>query len=309
MNHVSKRLELTSTPLSPPRQFPISSTVVSGVAVGTDSCAILITGAVLYGALINFSTDTFGIYAAAICFVWITVLMLFQFSGLYQFEAVLRPLSSVDKLVISFLTSFLFLLAAAFSVKVSSTISRVWIGGFGTGAFAATFLIRLALSRLVLQLSRQGVFTRHVIIAGSSEHVARLLRRMQDVRPDFVSLTGLFVDGAARSNLCGVPVMGGLGDIATFVRHSRVDDVVIALPWSAERRVLALVDQLRELPVNVYLGSDLVGFSLDFREPPGHFANAPVFAVIGHPLSGWGVAIKAIEDYALGTLALILALP
>ncbi len=52
-----------------------------------------------------------------------------------------------------------------------------------------------------------------------------------------------------------------------------IDDVVIALPWQEEDRIMAVVSTLRELPVNVYLLSDLVGFRTEFRAPPSHFGT------------------------------------
>jgi Undecaprenyl-phosphate glucose phosphotransferase len=192
---------------------------------------------------------------------------------------------------------------------VSSTLSRVWISIFGVTAFASTLVVRLALASVVLQLSRQGIFTRNVVIAGSAEHITRFLQRLQTKRPDFVSIIGVFAEGPPITNIGGVPVLGTLVDVEPLVRRTRIDDVVLALPWSDERRILAMLDRLRELPVNVYLGSDLVGFSLDFRDPPGHFRGLPVFPVIGHPLSDWAFAIKKVEDYSLGFLALVMALP
>ena len=309
MNEAPKFSEMNTAPVKQHRQFPISASVVSGIAVFTDSLAILPVGAVLYSLLINQTAESFGLYATAICFVWITVLMLLQFSGMYRFESVIKPIPNIDKIIVTFITSFLFLLAAAFSFKVSSTLSRIWLGSFAVATFSSTLLLRLILSQVVTGLSRKGLFSRIVILVGTEEHVTRLLDQIGGNKPDFVTLTCVFVDGSRQSSFSGIPVVGGVNDIAAYVRSFRVDDVIIAMPWSDEHRILALVDQLRELPVNVYLGSDLVGLSLDFREPPGHFAGSPIFSVVGHPMSGWGVAVKATEDYALGTLALIVSLP
>jgi Undecaprenyl-phosphate glucose phosphotransferase len=100
------------------------------------------------------------------------------------------------------------------------------------------------------------------------------------------------------------------GDLDALVREARsgtIDDVVIALPWSQDDRVMAIVSRLRELPVNVYLASDLIGFRTEFRSPPGHFGRLPVVQLIGRPMSGWDSIIKSIEDYVLAS-ALVVAL-
>jgi len=291
-------------------RYPVSASVVSGIAVGIDSLAIVGTGIALYFQFVSFDAESLSIYMAAICSIWITSLMLFQFSELYRFEAIVRPLSNIDKFVISFATGILLLLAAAFALKVSATFSRLWVGTFGIAAVFVTIGARLIVSWVVLQLSRLGVFSRNVIIVGRKRHVSRLLERVSRVRPEFVLVTALFVDHPSDPAIGETPVKGGFADIPEFVRTDQVDDVVIALPWSAEREILALLNQLRELPVNVYLGSDLIGLKLDFREPPDHFSGMPMVSVFGHPMSGWAIAIKTVEDYVLGVMFLIIgALP
>ena len=70
-----------------------------------------------------------------------------------------------------------------------------------------------------------------------------------------------------------------------------------------------MIDTLRELPVNVYLGADLVGFRLPMRRAPEHFEELPLVEVMGRPLAGWGGAQKAVFDYGLGILLTIILLP
>lgn len=308
---MSNRGDFTELPKASSGRFPISASVISGIAVMLDTVAIIGAGVATYFWWIStYNIETFGIYAPAVCSIWITALVLFQFSDLYRFEAILRPVPNLDRMIVAFATGFLFLLAAAFAFKVSSNISRVWTGTFGIVSITVVFGIRLVLSRLVLRLAHKGVFSRNMIIVGKKSHVTRLLEWIQKNSADFVSVNALFVDKPSDAFIGAQPVVGDLDDIAGFVRKQRVDDIVIALPWSDESRILELVSQLRELPVNVYLGSDLVGLRLDFYEPPEHFGKAPIFSIVGQPMSGWGVAIKAIEDYVLGLAALlILALP
>jgi len=293
--------------LSRAGRYPISASVISGLVLVADSAVTLGTGALLYSQMINVNADTLGIYSTVICAIWISMILLFQFSELYRFEAIVRPIANLDKIIISFATAFMFLLAAAFALKITESFSRLWVVGFAVGACGLTVLYRLLFSVAVLSLSRRGFFSRNLIIVGKQTHVPRLLERLERMRSDVVTVSALFIDGASDSIASDLPILGTSKDVPAFIRTERVDDVVIAMPWSSEKRILSLVDELRELPVNVYLGSDLIGLRLDFREPPGHFNNAPIFSVVGRPLSGWSVAIKAIEDRVLAALILLLA--
>ena len=85
--------------------------------------------------LVGSQVDDVGYYAAAICFVWVVVGLLMNFGGLYRLEPIMSPLTYADKIIIAFGTTFLFLLAAAFSLKISTTFSRLWVS-----CFAATRL-------------------------------------------------------------------------------------------------------------------------------------------------------------------------
>jgi len=235
--------------------------------------------------------------------------MLLHFAGLYQLEAIMRPVRSVSSIVIAFVTTLLFLLAAAFSLKVSADFSRLWMGAFAAGSCALTIVLRLLASLVLGRLADMQVFTRHVVVVGAGEQASKLLSHINTSQPRFISLLGIFTEEPSQTikSARGHPVLGTIDSLVPFARRHRVDDIIIALPWSADEQIAALVNKLRELPVNVYLGSDLVGFRLPFRSPPDHFGDTPVVEVMDQPLAGWGVVHKATLDYGLA-LALTVAL-
>jgi putative colanic acid biosysnthesis UDP-glucose lipid carrier transferase len=53
----------------------------------------------------------------------------------------------------------------------------------------------------------------------------------------------------------------------------------------------------------------LIGFRTEFRNPPSHFGSLPILQIVGKPMSGWDAVIKALEDYVLAAIALILVSP
>ena len=104
-------------------------------------------------------------------------------------------------------------------------------------------------------------------------------------------------------------MLGTADDLPSFIRGHNVDDVIICLPWSADGQITQMLDSLRELPVNAYLGSDLIGFHLPIRPAPDHFEELPLVEVMGKPLAGWGGIQKAALDYGLGLILTIMLLP
>jgi exopolysaccharide biosynthesis polyprenyl glycosylphosphotransferase len=53
----------------------------------------------------------------------------------------------------------------------------------------------------------------------------------------------------------------------------------------------------------------MIGFRVNLRQPPEHFIRFPVHEIIGRPLSGWDLVIKAALDFTIATLALLALLP
>jgi Undecaprenyl-phosphate glucose phosphotransferase len=106
----------------------------------------------------------------------------------------------------------------------------------------------------------------------------------------------------------GYPVLGTVDDLFTYAREHRVDDVIVSLPWSAEKRMPEIVSKLKELPVHIRLGSDMAGFMY----PRGSYSvlgGVTTMDVVSKPLSGWKVVVKYLEDKSLASLLLILFSP
>jgi Undecaprenyl-phosphate glucose phosphotransferase len=84
--------------------------------------------------------------------------------------------------------------------------------------------------------------------------------------------------------------------------------VVIALPLSANQRILDLVRQLRMLPVGVHLLSDAIGFHLVDR-PFSRPAGIPAINVVDRPISGWSFVAKRTIDVTIASIALVALMP
>lgn len=282
-----------------------------GLVALLDSVAMLFSAIVLYIGFVGDTIEGGEVYVAATAFIWLVSLLLMNFAGLYQFDAILRPSAFADKIILVFVTTFLFLLAAAFSIKISATFSRLWIGSFAIVSYLMTFGFRLGVGHLVKRLADIRVFTRNAVVVGIGEQAKILLSYLERSPSRFISVLGAFSERptSTGTDLSRIPILGGVDDVELFVRNNPVDDVLIALPWSSDQQISTLVGRLRELPVNVYLSTDLIGFRLSFRQPPDHFGDIPLVEVMGRPLAGWGAIRKAMLDYGLGFILTVLLLP
>ena len=156
-----------------------------------------------------------------------------------------------------------------------------------------------------------GQYVRKVVVIGSGKQGQRLLNYIAQSGPQYMSVIGVF-DARKRvalKHVNGHPILGGIDELMAFVRANRVDDVIIALPWSAEEHLKAIVEKIVELPINVFLSSDLAGFSLKFNASPSHYNDFPMVEIVNKPLSDWDIVFKYVEDMVLAGIALVLLAP
>lgn len=293
------------------QRFPISSHVVPGIILFLDGLSIIVAALITYAIILGDPLDASETEMAAAVFICMITLLLMNFAGLYNFEPILRPVIFADKIILAFATTFLFLLAAAFSIKISDTFSRLWIGSFAIAACVGTLGIRIIAAYIIEFLTGTNLFVRNVVVVGTGAQAEGLLAHLGRSSSNFLSVHGLFgsIEQNRPAKFGRFPVLGGIDDIDAFVRRHPIHDVIIAMPWSANDQIMVIVNKLRELPVNVYLSADLIGLQLPFRPSPGHFGNLPLVEVMGQPLAGWGTVRKTLLDYSLGTLLTLLAFP
>jgi Undecaprenyl-phosphate glucose phosphotransferase len=171
--------------------------------------------------------------------------------------------------------------------------------------------VRIIAAQIIKSLADRNVFSRNVVVVGIGDQMWKLLDAIKKSPPQFITLLGVFserrLDLSEETNQFAT--LGTPAELISYIRAHSVDDVIVCLPWSADNEIIAMIDTLRELPVNVYLGADLIGFRLPIRRAPEHFEELPLVEVMGRPLAGWGGVQKTVFDYALGVLLTIILLP
>jgi Undecaprenyl-phosphate glucose phosphotransferase len=108
--------------------------------------------------------------------------------------------------------------------------------------------------------------------------------------------------------VAGYPRLGTVDDLLVYARHVQIDQVIFALPISAEGRILAMLRKLWVLPVDIRLAAH--ANRLRFRPRSYTFIGAvPTFDLLDKPLSDWSLLTKAIFDRVAGWILLIVLAP
>ncbi len=302
----------TSRGLTPPeRDYTYSVTVIPGLIRIFDLLAILFAAVISFAAVMRYSPSLIEPYGFCVVFILFVSTVLMDRAELYDINAIMRPVSRADFILVAIVTSFLFFLTIAFSLKVSDIYSRLWLFTFAGTSFAAVVTFRIIACRVLRALSRRSVIGRSMAVLGGGRQGRQFLARLNKVQPYFTTVAGVFDADQSQigETVEGHKVKGDLEALIEHARTRRVDDVVIAMPWQADHEVTSTIEKLKELPINVYIASDLVGFQLAFRPVMGSFHEMPMFEVVQRPIAGWSSVLKLIEDYLLASIGLLLLSP
>jgi Undecaprenyl-phosphate glucose phosphotransferase len=195
---------------------------------------------------------------------------------------------------------------AAMLLGAPEDVAPVWAGGMAGLVLGGLALGRVGLARALGGRTGQR-FAQRTVIVGSGLAGARMLRLLRQLDERSVRVLGVVDDHADPGDglVEGVPVLGPVAQLLGLVRRGAVDEVVLALPWAEERRILELIDLLSDYPVHVRLAPDLISYHFPRRarlDLHGH----PMLHVAERPISGWRSILKRSEDLLLGSIGLLL---
>jgi Undecaprenyl-phosphate glucose phosphotransferase len=289
----------------------VSPAVVVGLLRLADAAVVLLAAIAAY--LTRFHTfEEFGtleVYAGVLAVLLAT--NIFQLAGLYAFPQMTNLFLQSGRILLAWAAVTLSLLALGFMTKAPLVdTSRLWVGLWFVYGFFGLFTARLVLKHQIQRWQAGGRLTRNLVIVGAGEHGQRLIEHLGRHGDTAERVIAVFDDRRERvpSSIDGLPVLGGVDDLLVFARQNAIDQVIVALPWDAENRLLALMKKLRSLPVDVRLCPDMIGFHLPHRQVT-HVGGVPMLNVFEKPLAGWNYIVKSFEDRVLAAMILVLILP
>lgn len=236
--------------------------------------------------------------------------VLLRWTGVYSEERVFSRRPRIRRVLSAWAVLCCVFLALAFALKVSSSYSRVWMVVWFCSTAGFLVLGRVILEHWIMHSIQQGRFALATVIIGAGENGQRLATYLDQKGDARTRILGFVDDRRSRVPACpaGHVLIGDTTDLIQLIRRGLVDDVFITLPWQAAGRVRELVDRLRVTPVRVCVAPDLT--ALQFS--PSSFtqvAGLPMLRMQDRPLSGWSCTLKAIEDFVIAALLILLFAP
>jgi putative colanic acid biosysnthesis UDP-glucose lipid carrier transferase len=151
---------------------------------------------------------------------------------------------------------------------------------------------------------------RSAVIAGYNTASVQLARRLAQNPGLRLEVAGFF-DDRSTDRLGIEPdasLIGPLADLGDYVKKHRTDVIFIALPIRHLKRVMNLLDDLRDTTCSVYYVPDIFVFDL-VQARSGEILGIPVVAMCETPFYGYRGVAKRLTDIILSVVVLLLLLP
>jgi putative colanic acid biosynthesis UDP-glucose lipid carrier transferase len=163
----------------------------------------------------------------------------------------------------------------------------------------------------VLQLQAARLDSRRSAIVvgggGLGVKVSRALSGLEDRNVDFLGYFDDRVDErlheAAATNC-----LGGLKDVASFVRRHGVHEVFITLPLGSQPRIVELLDQLQGTTASLFFVPDVFGIGI-IQGRLQDMNGVPVVGICETPFTGTNELTKRVSDVVMASIILVLISP
>ena len=230
--------------------------------------------------------------------------------GLYQSR---RGVSFFDELAAIFWAWLLIAISGVaflFFTKSGAEFSRAWVLLWIVGGFLIHALGRAAIRLALRTLRRRGRNLRHIVVVGAGSHGRAVATRLRAAPWSGLAIRAYYDDDARLigTTIDDVPVLGPLDRLPADLQSQPADQVWIALPLRAEARIRRCVDELRATSAIVRFVPDIYGFHL-LNHSITEIAGMPVLNLTDTPLTDVRATWKAIEDFVLAALLVLITLP
>jgi Undecaprenyl-phosphate glucose phosphotransferase len=186
-----------------------------------------------------------------------------------------------------------------------------WLLWFEVIGVAATIAAHSFFQLVRPMLSGRTLARQRIAVIGSGESAARLIEWVELTAPGLFEMIGVFDDRdgrRTRNSSVAHQIRGNTADLVEVYKSAAVDKVVIALPHSAEARLLDILRRLRVLPVDIVLAPDLMGFNAAERET-AELAGLKLHSLAHRPIREPQRLVKTAIDFAAAFAALIFLSP
>jgi len=236
--------------------------------------------------------------------------LLFPLFNIYRVWRGTSTLTEIKYLTMAWLMVGLLLAGLAFATKSGADFSRSWMGLW----FASTWVSLIgtrAIMRLALRYLRSSGYNhRHVVIVGTGEQAAIVADRLQRSTWFGLEISALFGGNTEKlpAWLKDKKLISDVAELRRYVDEGNVDQVWISLPHSEEDVIRKVISALDGSAADIRYVPDIFEYQL-MHHALSEVAGVPVVNISYSAIDGVNEIVKALEDYVLAFVLLLISSP
>jgi Undecaprenyl-phosphate glucose phosphotransferase len=250
--------------------------------------------------------STAGFFVALLGF---TNLFLLRSLGLYQLQSLAKGFLSVAK---SWITTaitgiVLFQISSLINLDLGADWIKLWLC-----LTAVHFIFSRGIAQIWIRpIVRHGHARQRIAIVGGGKAAEDAIFTLENSKELDIEIIGLFddrFDNRSPESVRKHKKIGKIAELAEYARSSRVDLIIVAIPLSAEQRLLQILKRLWELPVDIRVSGQAAILKLS-PHAYTYIGDLPLLSLFERPLNGWDQFMKDTLDRAIALIAIIVLSP
>ena len=251
-----------------------------------------------------------GSYQKVIMLAAVFAGLLFPLFTVYRVWRGSSTLTEIKNLTMAWLMVGLLLAGLAFITKSGADFSRHWMGLWFASTWLALTCSRVLL-RIVLHWLRSSGFNhRHIVIVGTGEQAVVVADRLRRSTWFGLEISALF--GTHSENLPSwmqnIKIISDVTELREYVDGGGVDQVWISLPHSEEETIRRVISALDGSVAEIRYVPDIFEYQL-MHHSLTEIAGVPVVNISYSAIDGMNKGVKAVEDFILVMVLLVMASP
>ncbi|MCJ7837919.1 MAG: sugar transferase, partial [Burkholderiales bacterium] len=186
------------------------------------------------------------------------------------------------------------------------TYSRAFLALFAALELFAVVTFRVAIRGLLRSASLHAGNLQRILVVGAGELGTDIAEKLVAHRDFGVEVIGFLDDDPAKRDLfpVGLPVLGETAELQRVIDENRIDQVFIALPLEAHKKMMQVLQTVGSECVEVKLVPDILQYAT-IKATLEELDGTPIINLSQVPLQGWHSLVKRVLDLTFSAAGLL----
>ena len=233
---------------------------------------------------------------------------IFRNMGLYRPRRITALSSEVFDIIKASVLAIIILVSTTYFIT-KAEYSRLVFFYFWIISIVLLIIERLLIREWLRYFRSRGFNVRRVLIVGTGDLASRVIKKFRHNPWTGFEVIGVLDDKKIeREYFEETLILGNIRDIKKIINQYKVDQVFIALPVQAYKKMMYVVNSLGNETVTVKVVPDIYQ-AVTLNAGIEEFEGMPILNLTDSPMYGWNVIVKRVADIVFSLFAIAITAP